>query len=314
VFIYDGHPGGIGLTARAYEDLGVLLEKTRSLITECDCETGCPSCIHSPKCGNGNKPLDKAAAVFLLEMLTGRAGIEMEAPAEGVRPVERVDDGDPSSPSDGDGESTPRPVARVDEGVGVGLRTSEGTGGDRRSAPPGEKVLAFDLETLRSAQEVGGWGKIRDMGLALAVVEDLATGEARVYREEQVERLVIDLLSADRVVGFNVKRFDYQVLEAYAGVGTFRRVPTLDLLEEIHRFLGFRVKLAAVSQATLGTSKSADGLQSLEWVRQGRLDLVEQYCRQDVKVTADLYRFGGRHGYLLYPDKEDRYLRVPVSW
>jgi len=175
-------------------------------------------------------------------------------------------------------------------------------------------VLAFDLETLRSAQEVGGWGKIRDMGLALAVVEDLATGEARVYREEQVERLVIDLLSADRVVGFNVKRFDYQVLEAYAGVGTFRRVPTLDLLEEIHRFLGFRVKLAAVSQATLGTSKSADGLQSLEWVRQGRLDLVEQYCRQDVKVTADLYRFGGRHGYLLYPDKEDRYLRVPVSW
>ena len=157
-------------------------------------------------------------------------------------------------------------------------------------------------------------GRIREMGMALAVVEDLGTGEARSYREEQVERLIIDLLSADRVVGYNVKRFDYQVLEAYAGTGTFRRVPTLDLLEELHRFLGFRVKLADVAQATLGKTKSADGLRSLEWVREGRMDLVEEYCRQDVRVTGELYHFGRRHGYLLYPDKEARYLRVPVSW
>ncbi len=307
VFIYDGHPGGIGLAARGYEDLEVLLERTRQLIAECDCETGCPSCVHSPKCGNGNKPLDKGAAVFLLEVLTGRSEVGIEAPAEGFRPA---------SPSGADVEGpsisvTPESAEASDD---TGLRASEGVVADHRPAPTGERVVAFDLETRRSAAEVGGWGRIRDMGLALAVVEDLATGEARAYREDQVERLIIDLLSADRVVGFNVKRFDYQVLEAYAGIGTFRRVPTLDLLEEIHGFLGFRVKLAAVSQATLGASKSADGLQSLEWVREGRLDLVEEYCRQDVKVTADLYRFGSRHGYLLYPDKEERYLRVPVSW
>lgn len=78
--------------------------------------------------------------------------------------------------------------------------------------------------------------------------------------------------------------------------------------------LGFRVKLAHVAEATLGRTKSADGLQSLAWFREGRLDLVEEYCRQDVKVTAGLYRFGRDHGYVLYPDREERFMRVPVSW
>jgi DEAD/DEAH box helicase domain-containing protein len=214
------------------------------------------------------------------------------------------------------GASMPTPIAPGASSSASMLDTTRSTPRIETPAalPAAEKVLVFDLETRRSAAEVGGWGRIRDMGMALGVVEDATTGEARAYRENQVERLIIDLLSADRVVGFNVKRFDYTVLEAYAGVGTFRRVPTLDLLEEVHRFLGFRVKLASVALATLGCGKSADGLQSLEWVKEGRLDLVEEYCRQDVKVTADLYRFGGKHGYLLYPDKENRYLRVPVSW
>ena len=69
VFIYDGHPGGVGLSHRAFEVIEELLEKTRLLVEKCPCEAGCPSCIHSPKCGSGNKPLDKKACLATLEFL-----------------------------------------------------------------------------------------------------------------------------------------------------------------------------------------------------------------------------------------------------
>jgi DEAD/DEAH box helicase domain-containing protein len=115
------------------------------------------------------------------------------------------------------------------------------------------------------------------------------------------------------VVGFNLKRFDYEVLRAYSDAD-FSKVPTLDILEEIHGRLGFRLSLGHLAGATLGLSKSADGLQSLEWVRQGRFDLVEEYCRRDVEVTRGLYEFGRKNGYLVYLDREERPVRCPVPW
>lgn len=69
VFIYDGLPGGAGLTRAAFADAGALFRATRAAIAECPCETGCPSCVHSPKCGSGNRPIDKAGALFLLDRM-----------------------------------------------------------------------------------------------------------------------------------------------------------------------------------------------------------------------------------------------------
>ena len=81
------------------------------------------------------------------------------------------------------------------------------------------------------------------------------------------------------VVGFNLRRFDYRVLAGYTGADYNRLVPTLDLLEEIHRALGFRLRLDHLARETLGSGKSADGLACLEWVREGRLDLVTTRLR-----------------------------------
>ena len=110
-----------------------------------------------------------------------------------------------------------------------------------------------------------------------------------------------------------VVRFDYTVLSAYAPVD-FSRVPTLDLLEEIHRVIGFRVSLAALAEATLGVSKAGDGLQSLAWVREGRWDLVETYCRKDVEITARLFDFGRLNGHLVFRDRQGRSARIPAPW
>jgi DEAD/DEAH box helicase domain-containing protein len=69
VFVYDGHPGGAGFAERAYRAAGAWLRATRDTIAECGCDAGCPSCVQSPKCGNGNHPLAKSAAVKVLEVV-----------------------------------------------------------------------------------------------------------------------------------------------------------------------------------------------------------------------------------------------------
>jgi DEAD/DEAH box helicase domain-containing protein len=71
IFIYDAHPGGIGIAEKGYELINELWQKTYLAIAECPCQDGCPSCIQSPKCGNNNEPLDKKAAIILLEELLG---------------------------------------------------------------------------------------------------------------------------------------------------------------------------------------------------------------------------------------------------
>ena len=69
IFIYDGHPGGIGITRRGYDEFGRLVGDARRLIGECPCTSGCPSCVQSPKCGNLNEPLSKRGALELLRRL-----------------------------------------------------------------------------------------------------------------------------------------------------------------------------------------------------------------------------------------------------
>jgi DEAD/DEAH box helicase domain-containing protein len=72
VFVYDGHPGGAGFAERGFHAARAWLTATRDVIASCACDAGCPSCVQSPKCGNGNQPLDKAGAVSLLDVLLAR--------------------------------------------------------------------------------------------------------------------------------------------------------------------------------------------------------------------------------------------------
>ena len=69
VFVHDGHPGGAGFADRGYAALIPWLVATREAIFSCECSAGCPSCVQSPKCGNGNEPLDKAGAVAVLDIV-----------------------------------------------------------------------------------------------------------------------------------------------------------------------------------------------------------------------------------------------------
>ncbi len=80
VFVYDGHPGGAGFAERGFHAAAGWLTATREAIASCRCEDGCPSCVQSPKCGNGNNPLDKRVAVELLDVLLAQLPADAEAP------------------------------------------------------------------------------------------------------------------------------------------------------------------------------------------------------------------------------------------
>ena len=275
VFIYDGYPGGVGLASRGFDLVEELLKKTVELIAACPCDLGCPSCIHSPKCGSGNKPLDKRAALVLARGLLDEGFLELESDKH-------------------------HNLVVPDE-----IRAKKSSNEPR--------VAFFDLETQRLAEEVGGWGNVHLMRLAVGVLYDLSSNAFEVFAEEQVENLIERLAEFDLVVGFNIKRFDYRVLGAYTGFD-FRELPTFDILEDIHNRLGFRLSLGHLAEQTLGKSKVADGIQAVRWLREGKLDAVIEYCKDDVAITRDLFEFGLNQGYLLYQTRDGRAVRLPVNW
>jgi len=286
IFIYDGYPEGIGLAERCYRVLEDLMGRTLRLMQECPCEAGCPSCIHSPKCGSGNKPLDKAAALLTLQGLLGLLEIP-EAVAVG----------------------TPSLAALPTTAPGLSNRAL-GSGPSGAEVP---RVLVLDLETQRSAEEVGGWDNCQRMGLAVAVTADAMTGATRVYTEGEVDELLADLTTASCIIGFNLRRFDFRVLRGYRDLD-YEALPALDILEEVHASLGFRLSLSHLAQETLGEPKLADGLQSLAWWKAGEVDKVIEYCKADVDLTRRLFEFGRMHGYLLYRDYHGRAVRLPVRF
>ena len=173
-------------------------------------------------------------------------------------------------------------------------------------------ILVFDLETQLLSDDVGGWDHIAQMKLACAVTHDMMTNTFHEYTEADAPKLIADLKAAQLVVGFNVKRFDYEVLRPYADKKLI--LPTVDLLEDIYSVLGFRLSLDSVAAATLGHSKSADGVQAVKWFKQGQLPQVIEYCKQDVIVTGDLYLFGQQHKHIKYQDKFGKVKQVAVRW
>jgi DEAD/DEAH box helicase domain-containing protein len=279
IFIYDGYPGGIGLAEKAFCIIADLLAKTGSLLKDCPCQEGCPSCIHSPKCGSGNKPLDKEGAMMLLELLLhDQRTITIDNPLFLAK------------------QEPLHPETAAKEHIHLSKR-----------------LLFFDLETQRSAEEVGGWEYKEAMGLAVGVLWDETVQEFEIFQEEEVFDLIERLRHADLVIGFNIKNFDYAVLRGYSDF-PFSTIPTFDILEDVQRRLGFRLGLGHLAEQTLRVPKMADGLQSLAWFKAGEIAKVIQYCCQDVEITRQLFYYGQREGYLYYASRQGERVRLPVDW
>jgi DEAD/DEAH box helicase domain-containing protein len=287
VFIYDGIPGGLGLSKQAFDKAKTLLEKTLDVIASCPCDTGCPSCVHSPKCGSGNRPIDKFASKIILEMLLTNTDSD-----RCTQSFVKIPPRKPSVDITGD-----NPL-------------------DQTSLFPLKKDLRYgvlDIETRRSAEEVGGWNMAQRMGVSCAVLYDSKSDKFHTYTQDQVQELCFHLEKLDLIIGFNIIRFDYKVLSGLSSFN-FSNLPTLDLLMEVHKVLGYRLSLDHLAGQTLECKKSADGLMALKWWKEGKMEKIIKYCTQDVRVTRDLYRYGHENHYLLFKNKAGHQVRIPVPW
>ena len=185
-----------------------------------------------------------------------------------------------------------------------------------------EHILYFDLETKYSADEVGGWGNIEDMGMSAGVIWDNSDKQFHVYIEHQIQEMVDHFYRATQIVGFNHIGFDYRVVagvnhsDAHQRSQLYTKLAGLnnfDMLFELKKLLGHRLKLESIARPTLGTGKSADGMQALKWYKEGKLDKIIEYCKVDVEVTRDIHRFALENGKLLY-DSKLGIKTVSVEW
>ena len=160
--------------------------------------------------------------------------------------------------------------------------------------------IVYDLETQRAFSDINGRDPIK-LGVSIVVVYDYSDDKYKSFREHELKEMWPLFENADLIIGFNQKHFDNQVLKAYYP-GDLGTIAQLDLLEQFHLSAGFRIRLNNLAQANLGEKKSADGLQAIKWYEQGDFDLLEKYCKQDVKVTKDIYEYALKHGKLKYKE------------
>jgi DEAD/DEAH box helicase domain-containing protein len=175
-------------------------------------------------------------------------------------------------------------------------------------------IVIFDLETQNLFEDVGGRSNIAALRVSCGVTWSSTRNDFKVYWEKDIPALVAELKSAGRVVGFNLKGFDYEVLRPYVPDERLQFLPTLDIMNELFRVLSFRVSLDAVARATLGDTKTADGFQAVKWWREGKLELLAEYCRADVDVTRRIYEYGCENGYVHYLSRLGSKQKVLVNW
>ena len=171
---------------------------------------------------------------------------------------------------------------------------------------PLKNIVYFDLETQRTANDVGGWDKKSSMGVSVGVTYSTATQTYEIFPEKRVADLIDQLSRADLVVGYNIRRFDYEVLMGYTILDLPHHLNTLDLLEVVEKAAGHRLPLDSVAQATLGVGKTGDGLDAIRWWREGKIMEIAEYCCFDVKVTKLVHEYAVKHGTLNFMDRFSR--------
>lgn len=171
----------------------------------------------------------------------------------------------------------------------------------------------YDIETQLAADEVGGWDNIHLMRVAVAVSWSPEDG-FRQWEESAAAELIRYLSGFGRIFSFNGDGFDSRVLSHYGDVARIN-AGSFDLLTDLKRRLRHRLSLDSLAQATLNVGKTANGLLSLQWWKEGKVQLIADYCRQDVQVLIDLVGFARRNGFVRYGDRTTgETFTVKVDW
>lgn len=174
------------------------------------------------------------------------------------------------------------------------------------------KEIVLDIETQNTFQEVGSYDHTKLL-ISVVGVYFYETDEYKCYEVHELKDLWPRLEHAERIIGYNSISFDMPIMNNYY-TGDLLKLPQLDILAEIQKALGFRLKLDDVAAASVGKRKSGHGLQAVEWWRNGEKEKVKAYCLDDVRVTKDVYEYGLKYKALAYEDRLGVRKGIPVDF
>lgn len=176
------------------------------------------------------------------------------------------------------------------------------------------RLVVFDVETKKAFDEVGGFYPEK-LGVSVAGVwygEEKTLGTLKAYREDEFGEMFKIFESADRIVGFNSIDFDMVALKPYY-LGDLKKLPNFDILQEIEKKVGHRVKLDSIAKETLGIQKGGSGLDAITYYHEGNWDKLIKYCLEDVMITRDLYFYVLEHGELKFKNNWNELVRVQLD-
>jgi DEAD/DEAH box helicase domain-containing protein len=169
------------------------------------------------------------------------------------------------------------------------------------------REVIFDIETIGDIQD------LTSMKVTVVSIYEYENDQYRSFEEHELGALWPIFERAERLIGFNSEHFDIPILNRYY-TGDLSKFPGLDMLKVVKEVTGRRYKLNDLVKATLQIEKSADGLQAMEWFKEGKLDLIKKYCEQDVLVTKELYDFGRKNKMIYYPTLTGELMPIPVNF
>src|SRR3989338_3777294 len=172
--------------------------------------------------------------------------------------------------------------------------------------------VVLDIETQNTFADVGGYDP-KKLKISVIGVYFYESDEYLAYEEQELPKLWNRLEKSGRIIGYNTNHFDLPVMNSYYA-GDFLTFPGLDILEEIQKAIGFRIKLDDVAAATVGVHKSGHGLQAIEWWKQGEIEKIKKYCLDDVKITKAVYEYGLKYNALAYEDRFSGRKAIPVNF
>ena len=174
------------------------------------------------------------------------------------------------------------------------------------------KKIVFDIETSNIFQDVASTDPAA-LDLSVVCIYDYETDKYKSFTKETLNELWPIFEKADMIIGFNSDHFDIPILNKYYS-GDLTKIKSLDLMKDIKKSLGRRIKLDTIAEATLGRNKSGHGLEAIVWWRNGEKQKVIDYCIEDVRITKDVYEYALKNKSLKYLDgKENKEIKIDTT-
>lgn len=169
--------------------------------------------------------------------------------------------------------------------------------------------VILDLETKHLFREVNDDKKL---GVSVVGVYDYKEERTRAFLENELNELFKLLEECSYVIGFNIRSFDLNVLQAYYP-GRLSRLPVFDILDYVKEKVGRRLGLNDLTFATFGKKKTGHGVSAVNFYKEGKIDELKKYCLNDVMLTKELFDHGVQKGEIFYLNEVGR-VAIKVDW